>query len=102
MMLKRFLAVIPASLLTLLSAGAYAAEVRVDLRGKSPEAIHASLSKAAWQACHKDFRGNPITWTFVEQCARKSLARAVEATGSPAVVAVHEGRPAAARVVASR
>lgn len=78
-----------AAVLAAFSAPALGAEVRVDLKGKTPAAAHAALAQAAKTACRKDLRRDPIAVLLVETCAKASLARAVAAANRPALTAYH-------------
>lgn len=86
-----------------LTANRAAPEVRVDLRGKSPDAAHRDLTQAARAVCRRQHHEGPLALYLAHRCADASLERAVQAAAWPALTSVHaRGAAADAPVLAAR
>lgn len=93
--------VLAASAIALFAAApASAAEVRVQLTGKSAAEVRAEIVKAASTVCWQDVRGEALAGYLYPACIRASVNDAVSKINNPSLSAYNTANPASGAVVA--
>lgn len=93
--------VLAASAIALFAAApASAAEVRVQLTGKSAAEVRAEIVKAASTVCWQDVRGEALAGYLYPACIRASVNDAVSKINNPALTAFNAANPSSGAVVA--
>jgi len=93
--------VLAASAIALFAAApASAAEVRVQLAGKSAAEVRAEIVKAASTVCWKDIRGEALAGYLYPSCIRASVNDAVAKINNPSLTAFNAANPASGAIVA--
>ena len=74
-----------AAVAALIAAPAAAQSVRIDTTGKSPEQLHADITKAAKKVCNRATVGASFPQQMFDSCYKHAIADAVAKAGDPAL-----------------
>ena len=87
---------------TVLVSSACAEDVTVKLSGKTAEASHAEIVKAAWNVCNAAYARDSLAPLVMSACARGAINAAVRDTKDAELIAYNDANLSKAIRLASR